>query len=286
MMASDPSRPTTDRSQRIAEFAPRVRGFLRRLCRGSQETEDRLQSVLERAPRYRDSFDPAAGEIEPWLMKIAWIRRFLAVNRKHRLSQVQIECTVLKMSTKIFEAPIKPLLDASDRIVRDPKPETQSIRGNSGPMVNTSNATPLIHNRYARLRNGDSLVTIQTQLAATKSVATLVMPRVLTLPLSRTTIHTGRQVSYIKDFEVEVGKPNVVHGNPVIGVVRDGMLLTCDTAILERGTVGIGFDFQISELVLPIPTFTTTIGVGNKVTIQLPQVKTARIASRIELSEG
>ena len=67
--------------QRIHERTPRIRAFLARLRTGSvltcsADVEDMVQDVMERAVRYWDSFDPQAGTLNTWLMKIAF-RTFL-----------------------------------------------------------------------------------------------------------------------------------------------------------------------------------------------------------------
>lgn len=120
MTASDPSPRQGGRDsrlpQQIQNTAPRLKTFLRRLCRGAgrrceAEVEDLLQDVMERALRYRHAFDPAAGSLENWLMKTAF----------H---------TFLNHRDRIAKAPAG--LGTEDAMVADPVTETAESRDEIG----------------------------------------------------------------------------------------------------------------------------------------------------------
>lgn len=96
----------------------------------------------------------------------------------------------------------------------------------------------------------------------------------------RLTLHGGQagtismvnQVSYVQDFQVErVG--DVMIADPVIGVVNDGLVVGARAHPVAGGGYLAGVSVTYADLKLPIPTFTTTLGVGSPVTIQIPSVQ-------------
>lgn len=67
----------------LVTSTPRLRAFVRRLCLGA--ADDLVQEALTRAWRSRTAFDPAAGSLDAWLMKIAF-RTYL----DHRARRVPV----------------------------------------------------------------------------------------------------------------------------------------------------------------------------------------------------
>lgn len=61
-------------SQILASMQPRIRAFLRNLARA--EVDDLVQETLTRAWRSRQTFDPARGTADAWLLRVAF-RAFL-----------------------------------------------------------------------------------------------------------------------------------------------------------------------------------------------------------------
>ena len=112
-------------------------------------------------------------------------------------------------------------------------------------------------------------------------------PRIALRAFSHVSMSSLTQTSYIKDFEVETieidGKKQQI-ADPVIDVVRDGIVLEGTSGELEDGLLGVDLGITLMQLERPIPTFSTTLGVGTQpVTIQLPQVSKveARLTARI-----
>lgn len=104
------------------------------------------------------------------------------------------------------------------------------------------------------------------------------------LPLRPTTISKLQQTAYVRDFDVEIAQGTVV-ADPLVGVIEDGLsVLAVGKALGD--SIGLSIQAQVAELQRPIPTFTTTLGVGQPVTIQLPQVISSKIDAAVELKEG
>jgi hypothetical protein len=90
-----------------------------------------------------------------------------------------------------------------------------------------------------------------------------------------------RQTAYVRDFEVEVAGGSFVF-DPIVAVVRDGFTLRV-TASPGKAGIGLALHAAWADLMRPIPTFTTTLGQGPPVTIQLPEVRQVQVEATIEL---
>jgi hypothetical protein len=93
------------------------------------------------------------------------------------------------------------------------------------------------------------------------------------------------QTAYVRDFELEV-TPGGVIADPIVDVVQDGFTLRCATTLLPAGAVGLALEADVVDLKRPIPTFETTLGVGQPVSIQLPEVLSTQVAAAVELPAG
>lgn len=111
-------------------------------------------------------------------------------------------------------------------------------------------------------------------------------PTVAALAGQRADVQVLNQVSYVKDFEVEAQGEHVI-ASPVIGVVSEGTLLAFTARLLPTG-VHLEAEVTRSELVRPIPSFSTTLAGGgtSPVTIQLPEVRTGGTQRSVSLTSG
>jgi hypothetical protein len=90
-----------------------------------------------------------------------------------------------------------------------------------------------------------------------------------------------RQTPYVRDFEVEIAQGQVI-ADPLVDVVQDGFMLQV-TALPDNPVLGLALSATWSALRKPIPTFTTTLGVGQPVTIQLPEVRKVQLEAAVAL---
>jgi hypothetical protein len=107
-------------------------------------------------------------------------------------------------------------------------------------------------------------------------------PRLVARPMTRVKVGQSRQVTYIKDFDVE--KASVA--NPIIGIIRDGFETEVLAAFVDDSMIALDLLYSRQDLVRPIPTFKTTLGVGQPVTIQLPEVRTTRLQQKLLIPDG
>lgn len=111
-------------------------------------------------------------------------------------------------------------------------------------------------------------------------------PRLLVYNNTRASMHFLRNISYIKDFEVEIAQAAAV-ANPVIGTVHDGVALDVRPVVdSELRFIAMELRPTVMSLQLPIPTFTTTLGVGQPISIQLPEVTLQRVRTTVTMPDG
>jgi Flp pilus assembly secretin CpaC/tetratricopeptide (TPR) repeat protein len=111
-------------------------------------------------------------------------------------------------------------------------------------------------------------------------------PRLLVYNNTRANMSVARQTTYIKDFDVEIAQAAAV-ANPVIGVVRDGVSLDVRPVVsADRKFITMELRPTVLDLVLPIPTFVTTLGVGQPIKIQLPQTVLKMVRTTVTLPDG
>lgn len=111
-------------------------------------------------------------------------------------------------------------------------------------------------------------------------------PRLLIYNNSRASMHHLRNISYIRDFEVEIAQAAAV-ANPVIGTVHDGVSLDVRPVVdADLRFITMELRPTVMQLKLPIPTFTTTLGVGQPISIQLPEVTLQRVRTTVTIPDG
>jgi type II secretory pathway component GspD/PulD (secretin) len=111
-------------------------------------------------------------------------------------------------------------------------------------------------------------------------------PRLLVYNNTRASMHYLRNISYIRDFEVEIAQSAAV-ANPVIGTVHDGVALDV-RPVVDSDLKFITMELRptVMTLKLPIPTFVTTLGVGQPISIQLPEVTLQRVRTTVTMPDG
>jgi general secretion pathway protein D len=114
----------------------------------------------------------------------------------------------------------------------------------------------------------------------------LTAPRLLVYNNARANLSAVRQTSYIKDFDVEIAQAAAI-ANPVVDVVRDGVVLDVKPVVsADRRFITMELRPSVLTLQLPIPTFTTTLGTGQPVSIQIPTVTLQRVRTTVTMPDG
>lgn len=111
-------------------------------------------------------------------------------------------------------------------------------------------------------------------------------PKLLVYNNTRANMSVLRHTSYIRDFEVEIAQSAAV-ANPVVDVVRDGVVLDVRPVVsADRRYITMELRPTVMELQQPIPTFVTTLGVGQPISIQLPRVTLQRVRTTLTMPDG
>ena len=96
-----------------------------------------------------------------------------------------------------------------------------------------------------------------------------------------------RRLSYVQDFEVEVGKGGERLSKPLIGTLQEGVALQIRgrRAANAKGRLEVDLDGFLATAIRPIPDFHTRVG-GKPVKIQLPELRLVQPRGRYELADG
>ncbi len=111
-------------------------------------------------------------------------------------------------------------------------------------------------------------------------------PRILVHNTARANLMVTNQFSYIRDFNVEIAQAAAV-ADPVVDIIRDGVILDVRPVVsADRRFILMELRPTLAKLKLPIPTFTTTLGVGQQVSIQLPELLLNKVRTTVTLPDG
>jgi type II secretory pathway component GspD/PulD (secretin) len=119
-----------------------------------------------------------------------------------------------------------------------------------------------------------------------KKARVLTAPRLSAFNTQRSNITIVNQIPYVRDFDLQTATASAI-ANPVIDTILDGMVLDVKPTVSnDRRFVTIEVQPTVAELVLPIPTFTTTLGPTSAVTIQVPEVKLQTVQTTVRVPDG
>lgn len=200
---------------------------------------------------------------ERWLVVLgraeqqAWIDRFLQAAHQDQPVVAQLHVDVVTMPEALFLKEVAPAL------TQDDKPAAAVTVLQAGAATSTF---------LDRLRTHPRATTIPTQVPAAGVALRALVP---------CSVAAITQTTYVRDFKVEVNRDSMV-ADPVVDVVQDGFTLRATAQPFATG-LGVALHAAWADLTKPISTFTTTLGIGQPVTIQLPEVQQVQIEAAVEL---
>ncbi len=157
----------------------------------------------------------------------------------------------------------------------------QTLGGRNGGLTNAGGLSL----QYAFLDDTEVEVVLRAVSKQERSEQ-IEAPRLLIYNNSRASMHYLRNIAYIRDFEVEIAQAAAV-ANPVIGTVHDGVALDVRPVVdSELKFITMELRPTVMSLQLPIPTFTTTLGVGQPISIQLPEVTLQKVRTTVTMPDG
>ena len=157
----------------------------------------------------------------------------------------------------------------------------QTLGGRNGGLTNAGGLSL----QYAFLDDTEVEVVLRAVSKQERSEQ-IEAPRLLVYNNVRASMLFLRSLAYIRDFEVEIAQAAAV-ANPVIGTVQDGVALDVRPVVdSEMKFITMEVRPTVMSLQTPIPTFTTTLGVGQPISIQLPEVTRQTVRTTLTMPDG
>ncbi len=154
--------------------------------------------------------------------------------------------------------------------------------GNNGPGLN---ATGGLSFQWTYL-NDIELELILRAVSKSERVQLVSNPRILIANTGRSNLTVLNQVTYVKDFDVEIAQAASI-ADPIVDVIQDGVILDVRPVVsADRRFITLELRPTIAELKRPIRQVTTTLGSQASVTIELPELEIQRIRTSIPMPDG
>ena len=111
-------------------------------------------------------------------------------------------------------------------------------------------------------------------------------PGVLVSNTGRANLSVLNQVTYVKDFDVEIAQAASI-ADPIVDVIQDGVILDVRPVVsADRRFITLELRPTIATLRRPIREEITTLGSQNAVTIQLPELDIQKVRTSIPMPDG
>ncbi|MEZ6196079.1 MAG: hypothetical protein R3F20_10200 [Planctomycetota bacterium] len=112
-------------------------------------------------------------------------------------------------------------------------------------------------------------------------INTVTAPNLLVYNTQRANLTVLNEVSYIKDYDVEIAQASVI-ADPIVDKVREGTVLDVRPIVShDRRFITLELRPTVATLVRPIRQFTTNLAVGSAVTIQLPELRKQSVSTTV-----
>ena len=166
--------------------------------------------------------------------------------------------------------PGQPMLDAEIRVIDvDPK-EASKLFGRHRPTAQ----------KTWHILTGAEVSDLLRGIEKNTKANVISAPRILVLDGQKANVSLLDQVSYIKDYEIEVMKDGTQVANPVVDVIQDGLVIDFKSDIAENGTdVHVDFVGTWAALRRPIPELEREVN-GQTLTLQLPEIAVTRAKAK------
>ncbi len=111
-------------------------------------------------------------------------------------------------------------------------------------------------------------------------------PTLLIANNERASISVINQVSYIKDFDVEIAQAAQI-ADPIVDVISDGVILDVRPVVsADRRFVTLELRPTVSQLERPIPERDVSFAIGNAGRLQLPRLEVQRVRTTVTVPDG
>tara|TARA_R110002094_G_scaffold24792_11_gene36996 strand:+ start:1905 stop:2870 length:966 start_codon:yes stop_codon:yes gene_type:complete len=190
----------------------------------------------------------------------AWVGRLLAQQVNTELYEVELQLRKFVMSTARFNALVAPLLEKSTALATGAAPAHGILLGQHGTLLTQA-------------------------LCKLEDIQCVKAPSVQARAMVTAKIKVGRELWYVKDFHVQ-GRGADFTATPIYSSMFDGLNVEASCGRLADGRIGVGLNLKCFKVQQPIPEFKTTLAVGHKVTIQLPNASGIHWRHNLKLPKG
>lgn len=102
----------------------------------------------------------------------------------------------------------------------------------------------------------------------------------------RASMNVTNFVTYVKDFDVEIAQGAAI-ADPIVEVIEEGVALDVRPVVSsDRRFITMEVRPSVNNLRRPIATFTTSLGIGTAVTIELPELTIQRAKTTVTMPDG
>ncbi len=125
-------------------------------------------------------------------------------------------------------------------------------------------------------------------VAKTKRATLLTAPKLTAFNTQRANITVVNQISYVKDYDVEVAQAAGI-ADPIMGVIQDGLVLDVKPTVSnDRKYITLELRPTIATLIRPMPTFSTTLGMigSTSVTLHIPELVVQKAQATVRIPDG
>jgi type II secretory pathway component GspD/PulD (secretin) len=111
-------------------------------------------------------------------------------------------------------------------------------------------------------------------------------PNLLISNNGRASMSVINQVSYIKDFDVEIAQASAI-ADPIVDVISDGVILDVRPVVsADRRYITLELRPTVSQLERPIQFRDVSFAFGNSGRLQLPKVEVQRVRTTVTVPDG
>ncbi len=125
-------------------------------------------------------------------------------------------------------------------------------------------------------------------VAKSKRATLLTAPKLTAFNTQRANITVVNQISYVKDYDVEVAQAAGI-ADPIMGVIQDGLVLDVKPTVSnDRKYITLELRPTIATLIRPMPTFSTTLGMvgSTSVTLHIPELVVQKAQATVRIPDG
>jgi type II secretory pathway component GspD/PulD (secretin)/tetratricopeptide (TPR) repeat protein len=125
-------------------------------------------------------------------------------------------------------------------------------------------------------------------VAKSKRATLLTAPKLTAFNTQRANITVVNQISYVKDYDVEVAQAAGI-ADPIMGVIQDGLVLDVrPTVSNDRKYITLELRPTVATLIRPMPTFSTTLGMigSTTVTLHIPELVVQKAQATVRIPDG